>query len=129
MGTDRFKRGVAPARPMPTPLEALRADLRRFVEARDWDRFHDAKDLALSLNVEAGELLELFQWREAGKPLSDEERRRVAEETADVLLYALLLADKTGFDLVEAARQKLAANAAKYPVEKARGRADKYDRL
>lgn len=113
----------------PTPLDALRADLRRFVEERDWDRFHDPKDLALSLSLEASELLEVFQWREAGRPLSPEERERVAEETADVVLYALLLADKAGFDLVGAARAKLAKNAQKYPPDKARGRADKYDRL
>lgn len=110
-------------------LEALRKDLRAFVEARDWDRFHDPKDLALSLTLEASELLEVFQWREPGKPLTEDERIRIAEEASDVLLYALLLADRAGFDLVDAARAKLAANAAKYPVDRARGRSDKYDKL
>lgn len=110
-------------------LDAARADLRAFVDEREWDAFHAPKDLALSLCVESGELLEIFQWRPSDAPLTDEDRRRVREETADVAMYALLLADKVGFDLVDAIRDKLALNRAKYPAEKARGKADKYDRL
>lgn len=110
-------------------LDPLRQELRNFVEERDWDQFHTPKDLALSLSLEASELLEVFQWRDAKEPLTDEMRARVADEVADVLLYALLLADKAGIDLLDAARRKLDANRAKYPAEKARGRADKYDRL
>lgn len=111
-------------------FEAVRKDLRAFVEERDWDPFHAPKDLALSVAVEAGELLEVFQWRDPkAADLSPADRQRVAEETADVVTYCMLLADKAGFDLLDAVSTKLAQNRAKYPAEKARGRADKYDRL
>ena len=111
-------------------FEEVRDALRRFVDARDWDAFHTPKDLALSVAIEAGELLEVFQWRDLqAAGITEDDRRRVGEELADVLLYAMLLADKAGIDLLDAARRKLDANAAKYPVSRARGRADKYDRL
>lgn len=110
--------------------ERIRADLRAFVDEREWDAFHNPKDLALSLSVEAGELLELFQWRDP-KPqeMTAEERERVAEELADVVMYAILLADKTGTPLLDAVARKLDLNRARYPVHKARGRAEKHDRL
>lgn len=111
-------------------FEDLRVKLRAFVDARDWDAFHAPKDLAMSLAIEAGELLEVFQWRDpAAADLTVEDRARLAEELADVTMYAMLLADKAGVDLLAAIERKLAQNAEKYPVEKARGRADKYDRL
>lgn len=113
-------------------LADVRRDLRRFVAEREWDRFHRPKDLAMSLAIEAGELLECFQWSDpSAEDLARDPARlaRVREETADVLLYAMLLADKLGFDLEEAARDKLAANERKYPVEKARGSAAKYTEL
>lgn len=110
--------------------EALRRDLRAFVDERAWDAFHGPKDLALSVAIEAGELLEVFQWRDLqAADLTPGDRRRIAEETADVVTYCMLLADKAGFDLLDAVRDKLAQNREKYPAEKARGRADKYDRL
>ncbi|HVL48307.1 MAG TPA: nucleotide pyrophosphohydrolase [Candidatus Thermoplasmatota archaeon] len=108
------------------PLEALRRDLRAFVDERDWAQFHAPKDLAAAVSVEAGELLEEFLWK---PDVPADRRAAVAAEAADVYLYLLLLADRCGFDLVEAARAKLEANRAKYPVEKARGSAAKYDRL
>jgi NTP pyrophosphatase (non-canonical NTP hydrolase) len=111
-------------------FEDARRTLRRFVEERAWDAFHDPKDLALSIAIEAGELLEVFQWRDVtAADLAPQDRERLREEVADVVLYAMLLADKAGFDLPEALVEKIARNAAKYPVEKARGRSDKYDRL
>lgn len=113
----------------PPTYEDARADLRAFVDERAWDPFHTPKDLAVSLAVEAGELLENFQWRDGAAPLSAEERRRVAHELADVVMYGMLLADKLGLDLPATVLEKLALNRAKYPVEKARGRSDKYDRL
>ncbi len=113
----------------PDRLDALRADLRAFVKERDWDQFHAPKDLALSLAIEAGELLEVFQWRRADEPLPPDVKQRVRDEVADVVMYALLLADREGFDVIDAAREKLAQNRAKYPVEKARGKSDKYDKL
>ena len=118
------------ARAVSASYEEVRKRLRAFVDERDWDAFHTPKDLAVSLAIEAGELLEVFQWRDlqAGD-LTPEDRRRIAEEVADVVLYAMLLADKTGIDLFDAAARKLEENARKYPADRARGRADKYDRL
>jgi dCTP diphosphatase len=111
-------------------FEAVRKDLRAFVEERDWDSFHSPKDLALSIAIEAGELLEVFQWRDLqAADLTPGDRARIAEEVADVVMYCMLLADKAGIDLPDALAAKLARNREKYPVEKARGRADKYDRL
>lgn len=118
------------SRPVAHDFERVRRDLRAFVDERAWDAFHAPKDLALSVAVEAGELLEIFQWRDLhAADLTPEDRRRIAEETADVVTYCMLLADKAGFDLLEAVSAKLARNREKYPAEKARGRAEKYDRL
>lgn len=107
-------------------------DLRSFVDERAWDPFHTPKDLAVGLTVEAGELLENFQWqdpRPADIRADPRRLQQVRDETADVFLYALLLADKIGFDVLEAARAKLAANRIKYPIEKSRGKATKYTEL
>lgn len=112
-------------------LDTLRARLRAFIAERDWDQFHNPKNLAMALVAEAGELVEHFMW------LSPEEADRLPAETlaevelemADILLFLVRLADRLGVDLVAAAEKKLALNAAKYPVEKAKGRATKYDRL
>ena len=115
---------------MPPTFENVRDELRAFVEARAWDAFHGPKDLALSVAIEAGELLEVFQWRALqAADLTPEDRRRIQEEVADVVMYCMLLADKAGFDLPQALHEKLARNQEKYPVENARGKSDKYDRL
>lgn len=113
------------------PLIELRERLRTFAAERDWQPFHSPKNLALALSVEAGELLEQFQW------MGDEDSRRLAvgkhaavrEEVADVFLYLIRLADQLGIDLAAAARDKIAINAAKYPVAKARGTSRKYTEL
>lgn len=113
-------------------FDAVRADLRAFVAERDWDAFHSPKDLAVSLAVEAGELLENFQWADpsAAELRADAARlARVRHEAADVLLYSLLLADKLGFDLLAAAQEKLRVNREKYPADLARGKATKYTEL
>lgn len=110
--------------------ESARAQLRRFVEEREWDQFHRPKDLAASVAIEAGELLELFQWRDPdARELSADDRARLAHELADVAMYVMLLADKAGLDLWAAVEAKLAENARKYPAERSRGKAAKYDRL
>ncbi len=105
------------------------ADLQKealaFRDARDWAQFHNAKDLAAGLSIEASELLECFLWKDA----KSADPAKVREEIADVLVYALLLAHEAKVDLPSAIREKLAKNALKYPVEKAKGRADKYDQL
>lgn len=119
-----------PAEPPSPALATLQRDLRAFVAERDWDRFHSPRNLAASVAIEAGELLECFQWADPdAREVDAATRRRAEEETADVLLYALLLADKLGFDPIAAAREKLVANAAKYPIEKARGSSAKYTEL
>jgi len=112
-------------------LEKIRDELRRFVRERDWEQYHDPKNLATGLSVEAAELLELFLWTrtEDASEHGKSERKRVEEELGDVLLYCVMLADSLDIDLLEAARSKLALNRSKYPVVLARGRSEKYDRL
>jgi NTP pyrophosphatase (non-canonical NTP hydrolase) len=104
-------------------LDDLRARLRDFAAEREWQAFHSPKNLAMALAAEGGELLEVFQWMTEAQSRAPEpaERAAAAEEMADVLLYLIRLADELGVDLLDAARRKLAINAAKYPVEKARG--------
>jgi dCTP diphosphatase len=112
-------------------LENLRARLRHFVAERDWDQFHNPKNLVMALSVEAGELVEHFQWLtlEQSEHLPPDTRAEVELEVADVLLFLLRLCDKLDIDPVQAAAKKLELNAKKYPVEKARGTATKYDKL
>jgi NTP pyrophosphatase (non-canonical NTP hydrolase) len=112
-------------------LLQLRDALRRFAAERDWDQFHSPKNLAAALTVEAGELLEHFQWLtdDQSKSLSSETLALVREELADVLLYLVRLADKLEVDLIEAAIRKIALNAEKYPATKARGSSKKYTEL
>src|SRR5688572_11259277 len=111
----------------------LEEAVRRFRDERDWRRFHTPKDLAVSVAIEAAELLEHFQWRsedEVRGDLADPARLAdVAREMADVLLCLLSAADVMGVDLHAAALAKIRENALKYPVEKSRGSAQKYDRL
>ena len=112
-------------------LERLRAKLDAFATERDWDQFHNPKNLAMALAGEAGELLEHFQWLtpEQAANLPPATRDEVALECADVLLFLIRLADKLNIDLADAAHRKLEFNAQKYPVEKSRGVATKYDKL
>jgi len=112
-------------------LQALVGALRNFARERDWDQFHAPKNLAAALSVEAAELLEHFQWmsEEQSRRLSDEKKREVAQELADVFLYLLQLSDKLEVDLYEAAWSKLEANAAKYPIERAKGSSKKYTEI
>lgn len=112
----------------PISLEELRGALRRFASDRDWDQFHSPKNLAIALSVEAAELLEHFQWTldADSTSLAPDRHAKVREEIADVLLYLVRLADKLNIDLLAAATEKLQINAAKYPVEKARGSSKKY---
>jgi NTP pyrophosphatase (non-canonical NTP hydrolase) len=109
-------------------LEELKERVRTFVAERDWERFHSPKNLAMALSVEASELVELFQWLTEGESasLDGSQRRRVAEELADVLWFLVRLSDRLGIDLLEAAELKLAANAEKYPVDRVRGNSKKY---
>lgn len=113
-------------------LKSLQAELAAFAAERNWEQFHSPKNLAMALSVEAGELLERFQWltleqSERGA-LSIDELSGVEEEMADVFLYLLRLADRLDVNLVAAANAKLKKNAEKYPVDKAKGNAVKYSR-
>lgn len=109
-------------------LIALRDAVRCFVAERNWDQFHSPKNLASALMVEAAELLELFQWltEEQSRALPPQTAEAVRKEMADVLIYLVRLADKLEVDLLAAARGKIAENAIKYPVDKAKGSARKY---
>ena len=98
--------------------------IRRFTEDRDWDQFHSPANLAKSISIEAGELLECFQWSDDSYDIE-----HIKEELADVLVYCRNMLDKLGLDEDEIVNAKMAKNERKYPVEKARGRADKYDQL
>jgi dCTP diphosphatase len=109
-------------------LDTLRLRIREFAQARDWERFHTPKNLVMALSVEASELLEPFQWltAEQSQQLGPEQREAVRQEIADVLIYLTRLADLLEIDLLDAAADKLALNARKYPVERSHGNATKY---
>jgi len=99
--------------------------LLKFRNERDWEQFHNPKDLALAINVEAGELLELFLWKSA----SEANVEKIREELADVFAFAFMLAEKYNFDVKEIVLEKIRRNAEKYPIEKAKGSAKKYNEL
>ena len=100
----------------------------KFRDDRDWKQFHNPKDLAISISLEAAELLEVFQW--SGADTSNEgKQEKIKEELADVVNYCVLMADACGLDLDEIVQKKLQVNNAKYPAEKARGQRDNYDKL
>jgi dCTP diphosphatase len=103
--------------------EELLKRLRNFVADREWEQFHTPENLAKSISIEAAELLECYQWN------PNVEESAVRDELADVLTYCFLLADKYGFDVKEIVLDKMEKTGAKYPVEKARGKSEKYDRL
>jgi len=132
----RVPKPAAKAIPKPAPkakaptrskseIESIIADIRKFRDARDWKQYHDPKNLAICLNVEAAELLEVFLW----KGHEEINRERFEEELADVLYAAFLLADNYGLDVGKIIRAKLKKNAVKYPVRKAKGSRKKYDEL
>ena len=100
-------------------IEELVAKVNQFRDARDWRQYHNEKDLAISISLEANELLELFQWQDSTKVVQTKQER-LKEELADVLIYSLMMADNLQFDVGQIIEEKLAKNAQKYPVEKAR---------
>lgn len=106
-------------------IEEIIDVLVKFRNERDWEQFHNPKDLALAINIEAGELLELFLWKNA----EDANQEKVKEELADILAFSFLLANKYGFDVKQIVLDKIKKNGEKYPVDKAKGTAKKYDEL
>jgi NTP pyrophosphatase (non-canonical NTP hydrolase) len=112
-------------------LERISRELRQFAEDRDWVQFHSPKNLAMALSAECGELLEHFMWLtgEESALLSPEQSNAVELELADIMIYVIRLADRLDVNLLAAVRRKMEINAQRYPVDKARGRAVKYDKL
>jgi len=118
---------------MPDTIPELTRRLVAFRDARDWQQFHSLKNLLISLNLEAAEMLELTQWKDDAALEAElhepDVRARLEEETADVFLYLLMICERAGIDLADAATRKIALNEAKYPADKAHGRAVKYTEL
>ena len=100
----------------------------KFRDDRNWKQFHNPKDLALSISLEAAELLEVFQWS-GSDTVCESKKDKIREELADVLCYCILMADRCGLDMDEIVQEKIKRNNAKYPVEKAKDSAKKYDEL
>lgn len=108
-------------------IKELTDEIVAFRDARDWKKFHNSKDMAISISLEAAELLEVFQW--SGEDVeADTENKlsKIKEELADVLIYSLLMGHDLGFDISEIVKQKIDTNNRKYPVDKAYGKSDKY---
>lgn len=106
-------------------IEEITNALIEFRNERDWEQFHNPKDLALAINVEAGELLELFLWKKA----EEANKEKIQEELADILAYSFLLAEKYGFEVKDIVMNKIKINGEKYPVDKSKGTAKKYNEL
>ena len=106
-------------------FEILKGQIKEFVRERDWEQFHNAKDLALALSIEAAELNECFLWKSHDQAKIE----KVKDELADILIYAILFAEKYNLDISDVISEKIQKNAAKYPVEKAKGNAKKYTDL
>lgn len=119
---------MKPSNQSPDSIDALRARVNQFVEERDWAQFHSPKNLAMAMIVEAGEVVEHFQWMTEAdsKNLDDEKKKEVGEELSDTLVYLMRIAEVCGIDLLEAANKKIDLNAKKYPIEKAKGSNAKY---
>jgi NTP pyrophosphatase (non-canonical NTP hydrolase) len=116
-----------------TTVSELRERVLAFVRERDWEQFHSPKNLSMALAAESGELMEHFLWAspEESRAIAADpaKRARIAEELADVVIYALEFANATGLDVAASIEAKMAANARKYPVEKSKGRSAKYTEL
>lgn len=106
-------------------IKKITEELIKFRDERDWEQFHNPKDLALGINIEAGELLEEFLWKKS----EEANKENIKEELADVLAYSFLLAEKYGFDVKQIVLDKMKKNEEKYPIEKAKGTAKKYNEL
>ncbi len=106
-------------------IKKITSEIIKFRDERDWEQFHNGKDLALALSIEAAELNQLFLWKSADEVDSD----KIKEELADIFNYAFLLAHKYGFDVEEIVMSKIKKNAEKYPVDKSKGNAKKYTEL
>lgn len=109
-------------------FEDIKKEILKFRDDRNWKQFHNPKDIAISLNLEAAELLEVFQWSGTNLNCTDK-NDKIAEELADILIYAVLMADATGLCIKQIMQDKLKTNNEKYPIDKAKNSAKKYDEL
>jgi NTP pyrophosphatase (non-canonical NTP hydrolase) len=109
-------------------MKELVQKLRDFAKERDWDQFHSPKNLSMALSVEIAEIVEHFQWatEKESFELNPDKLEKVKDEIGDILIYLVRLADKLGIDPIEAAKEKLEKNKQKYPVDKVKGKANKY---
>ncbi len=116
---------------MSKDLEGIKQQLREFAKERDWDQFHSPKNFSMALIVECAELVEHFQWLtdDQSKHLSEETLDEVSLEMADIMMYLIRLADKLDVDLLQSVERKIKLNAVKYPIEKSKGIAKKYNKL
>jgi dCTP diphosphatase len=116
-----------------TTISELKSKVLAFVRERDWEQFHAPKNLSMALAAEAGELMEHFLWATTEQSIAvvndPVKRAKIAEELADVVIYAIEFANASGLDISASIASKMAANAKKYPVEKSRGKSDKYTEL
>lgn len=116
---------------MKPTLSTIQEQLEAFAKEREWDQYHSPKNIAMALSVEAAELLEIFQWKSEAESaaLNEKDREAVRHEIADVLLYLLTISRVLNIDILQAAADKLHLNAKKYPLEKSKGNALKYDQF
>jgi dCTP diphosphatase len=110
-------------------IEDISKRLTKFAEDRDWNQYHSPKNLAISLAIEASELLEIFQWRTDNQQYDEPTRDKASEEIADILIYAIMFSRKMDIDMEKAVLRKIEMNDTKYPVEKSKGVAKKYNEL
>ncbi len=112
-------------------LTALTSDIRKFARERDWEQFHNPKDLAIALCIEVSELQEIMLWTSAEESVTrvNEKFEDIQNEVGDILIYLLRFCDVTGIDPIEAAREKMKLNAEKYPIHKSKGNSKKYNEL
>ncbi|MCJ7444718.1 MAG: nucleotide pyrophosphohydrolase [Methanotrichaceae archaeon] len=114
---------------MSDKIDRLLDEILKFRRDRDWEKFHTPRNLAISISLEAAELLENFQWQVGEEPITPAIKERAAKEIADIFIYLLSMSHDLGIDLIEAATKKLEESHARYPVEKSRGSSKKYSEL
>tara|TARA_B100000214_G_C23773090_1_gene537708 strand:- start:292 stop:639 length:348 start_codon:yes stop_codon:yes gene_type:complete len=114
---------------MHNSIDELQLKISDFCEKRDWNQFHTPKNLAISISIEAAELLENFQWSKENVSLNDQQLKQISEEVADVFIYSLRLCQILGIDLVDVSNEKIIKNEVKYPINLVKGKSDKYTNL
>lgn len=115
-----------------TTVEELKKIVKKFIEDRDWDKFHALKNLSMDISIESAELLELFLWTNSEEEIQhilDTKREHIEHEVADILFGLLAFCNKSGIDLASAVEKKMVLNAKKYPIEKSKGSSKKYNEL